>query len=101
MKDTDPRAWQHTVRSRVLIAAGLFVVWALAIEVRLVWLQVYQHDAMLAEATEQKDREVVLNPRRGDIVDRNGGLLAISVDADSINANPSKVEYPEELPDAV
>jgi cell division protein FtsI (penicillin-binding protein 3) len=101
MKETDPRAWQHTVRRRVLIAAGFFVVWALAIEVRLVWLQVYRHDAMVAEATEQKDREVVLNPRRGEIVDRNGGLLAISVDADSINANPSKVEYPDELADAV
>ena len=101
MKEADPKAWQHTVRRRMLLAAAVFAAWALAIEVRLVWLQIYRHDAMLSEAKEQKDRAVTLNPRRGDIVDRHGRTLAISVDAESINADPAKVEYPEELADAV
>ena len=100
MKEADPRAWQQTVRGRVLLAAALFAVWAVAIEARLVWLQVFRHEAMLAEAKEQKDRKVTLNPRRGDIVDRSGRLLAISVDAESVNADPSKVEHPEDLADA-
>jgi len=101
MKEVDPRAWQQTVRGRVLLAAALFAVWAVAIEARLVWLQAYRHQAMLAEAKEQKDRKVTLNPRRGDIVDRSGRLLAISVDAESVNADPSKVQYPEDLADAL
>ena len=50
MNEADPRAWQQTVRGRVLLAAALLAVWAAAIEARLVWLQVYQHEAMLAEA---------------------------------------------------
>ena len=36
MKEVDPRAWQQTVRGRVLLAAALFAVWAVAIEARLV-----------------------------------------------------------------
>jgi cell division protein FtsI (penicillin-binding protein 3) len=100
MKEADPRAWQRTVQSRVLIAAALFAVWALAIEARLVWLQVYRHEAMLAEAKEQKDRKITLEPRRGDIVDRNGRILAISVDAASICADPARVQDPEGLADA-
>jgi len=100
MKEADPRAWQQTVRGRVLLAAALFAAWAVAIEVRLVWLQVYQHDAMLTEAREQKDRKVVLSPRRGDIVDRRGSVLAISVDAVTICADPARVTDPEGLADA-
>jgi len=97
MKEVDPRAWQQTVRGRVLLAAALFAVWAVAIEARLVWLQVYRHEAMLAEAKNQKDRKVTLNPRRGDIVDRRGRVLAISVDAVTICADPAIVEDAERL----
>ena len=56
---------------------------------------------MLARGQGQKDREVTLNPRRGDIVDRSGRVLAISVDAESVYADPSEVENPAELADAV
>jgi len=101
MSEPDSRTWQKTVRDRVLIAAILFAVWALTIQARLVWLQVFQHDAMLSEAASQKNREFTLDPRRGDIVDRRGRTLAISVDAVSISAIPSRVEYPEDLADAV
>jgi len=100
MKEADPRAWQQTMRGRVLLAAALFAAWAVAIEARLVWLQVYRHDAMLAEAKEQKDRKDTLSPRRGDIVDRRGRMLAISVDAVTICADPARVKHPEDLADA-
>jgi cell division protein FtsI/penicillin-binding protein 2 len=101
MKDADPGAWQRTVRHRVLITAVLFAVWAVAIEARLVWLQVYRHDAMLAEANSQKDRTRKLMPRRGDIVDRNGRVLAISVDAVTLFGVPKKTDNPVALVDAV
>jgi len=101
MSEPDSRTWQKTMRDRALIAAVLFAVWALAIQARLVWLQVYQHDAMLSEAAAQKNRTLTLDPRRGDIVDRRGRTLAISVDAVSICAIPSQTEHPEALADAV
>ena len=94
MKEADPRAWQRALRGRVLIAAALFAVWAAGIQARLVWLQVHQHGAMLAEANALKDRTRVVRPRRGDIVDRRGRLLATSVDAVSICAIPKEIADP-------
>jgi cell division protein FtsI (penicillin-binding protein 3) len=101
MKEVDPRAWQHTVRGRVLVAAAVFAVWAAGIEARLVWLQVFRHDAMLVEATAQKNRTLTLEPRRGDIVDRNGRVLAISVDAVSICGIPNRIDDPAAVANAV
>jgi cell division protein FtsI (penicillin-binding protein 3) len=101
MSEPAARAWQTTVRDRVLIAAVLFAVWAVAIQARLVWLQVYQHDALQAEATSQKNRTLTLDPRRGDILDRRGRTLAMSVDAVSICAIPNKINRPAAVADAV
>jgi len=101
MKEADPRAWQRIVRNRVLAAAALFAVWALAIEGRLVWLQVFCHDDLLAEANAQKDRTRTLMPRRGDIVDRHGRVLAISVDAVTLNGAPKAIADPAAVAAAV
>lgn len=101
MKEADPRAWQRTVRARVLAAAALFAVWALVIEGRLVWLQIFCHDELVAEASVLKDRTRTLVPRRGDIVDRNGRVLAISVDALTISGLPKKITDPAAVAAAV
>lgn len=77
------------------MAALGFALWALAIESRLVWLQIVRHDALVAWATDQRQDEATVDPRRGDIVDRNGRTLALSVDADSIFAVPRDVKTPE------
>ncbi len=101
MNEANPNAWQQTMRGRVLFAAALLAVWAVAIEARLVWLQVYQHEAMVAEASAQKDRTRTLMPRRGDIVDRHGRILAISVDAVTICGMPKKIDDPAAVVNAV
>jgi cell division protein FtsI/penicillin-binding protein 2 len=85
----------------MLAVAALFAVWAVAIEGRLVWLQVYRHEAMLAEANTQKDRTRTLMPRRGDIIDRNGRVLAISVDAVTLCGVPKKIDDPVAVVNAV
>jgi cell division protein FtsI/penicillin-binding protein 2 len=101
MKEADPRAWQRTVRTRVLAAAALFAAWALMIEGRLVWLQIVCHDELVAEASSQKDRTRTLVPRRGDIVDRRGRVLAISVDAVTLLGLPKKIDDPAAVAAAV
>ena len=102
MKEADPRAWQQTVRGRVLLAAALFAVWAVAIEARLVWLQVYRHeaDARGGEGPEGPHGHAQPAARRHRR-SAAGALLAISVDAESVNADPSKVEYPADLAERV
>ena len=101
MADTSDRPWNATVRERVLLAAMLFATWGVAIEARLVYLQVYQHDVLQARAQNQVNRRTTLEPRRGDIVDRQGRTLALSVDAESICAVPSRIEDPAAVLEAV
>ena len=79
------------LKSRLMVAAGVLVLWALGIEVRLVVLQVLQHDQLVARAERQQMSTVLAPAKRGEIFDRNGRLLAYSVDADTIYAVPTEV----------
>jgi cell division protein FtsI (penicillin-binding protein 3) len=86
--------WRETVRSRLVVGAILFGVWTAAIEARLLYLQVFKQSEMAAMADKQRLNTLEAPARRGDILDRNGRVLAYSVDADSIFADPSEVEDP-------
>jgi cell division protein FtsI (penicillin-binding protein 3) len=77
-----------------MVAAGGLVLWALAIEARLVVLQVVQHEQMVARAERQQMSTIDAPAKRGEIYDRNGRLLAYSVDADTIYAVPTEVGDP-------
>ena len=101
MDEAVGQTWRSTVKGRVLVAALAFGLWAGAIETRLVWLQIVERDALVAWATNQRQRSAELAPRRGDIVDRAGRTLALSVDADSIYAVPRDVESPDNTARAV
>ncbi len=99
--DSPESTWQSIVRTRLFVIATVFVVWAVAVESRLVWLQVYQHDHFVTRAANQQKRTATVAPRRGDIVDRHGRPLAISVDADTIAAVPRDIDNPQATVDAV
>ena len=86
--------WRATMARRVGVAAGVFVVWAVAIEAKLVYLQVFQHAEFQERAREQQQQVTVEPAMRGDIVDRYGQILATSADADSIFAVPSEIDDP-------
>ena len=71
----DPH-WRPTLNSRLMVAAGILAAWALAIEGRLIVLQVLQHDQLIARAERQQMSTVPAPAKRGEIFDRNGRLLA-------------------------
>jgi cell division protein FtsI (penicillin-binding protein 3) len=77
-----------------MVAAGALVLWVTGIEARLVMLQVVQHDELVAKAERQQMSTVVAPAKRGEIFDRNGRLLAYSVDADTIYAVPTEITDP-------
>jgi cell division protein FtsI (penicillin-binding protein 3) len=79
------------LKSRLMVAAGALVLWALGIEARLVVLQVFQHDQLVARAERQQMSTVIAPAKRGEIFDRSGRLLAYSVDADTIYAVPTEI----------
>ena len=93
--------WRRVVRGRVLIAGIVLGIWTVGIEARLVYLQVISHDLYVTRQNEQKDRTLTLVPKRGEIVDRNGQILAYSVDADTIYAVPSQIENPTDTAKAL
>ena len=93
---TDPvdLSWRRTLKRRIAVAAAVCIAWAVAIEVRLVFLQIIEYDFLIKEAKKQQEDTVPLEPKRGDILDRDGGLLAFDVDADSVYGVPGKVKNP-------
>ena len=90
-----PTDWRRVIHRRVLVGAAAVAVWAVAIEGRLIYLQIIQHDVLLARAENQQLRTVKVPAKRGEILDRRGRVLAYSVDADSIVAVPTEVDEPE------
>ena len=97
MADQLDNSWRRTLKSRLAVATGVLVIWSVAIEARLVYLQVLQHDALLAAAEDQQLETIELEPKRGDILDRNGHLLAYNVDAESVWVVPGKVTNAKRL----
>jgi cell division protein FtsI (penicillin-binding protein 3) len=87
-----PADWRVTLKRRVRVAAALFVLWALAIESRLVYLQIVARAELAERAERQYSREVPAPGKRGDILDRHGRVLATSADADSIIAVPAVID---------
>lgn len=74
---------------------GLFLVAAwLGMAYRLVQVQVVQAADLAGQGLSQRLVTRDLAPQRGKIFDRNGELLAMTVEAQSIWANPGQVEDP-------
>ena len=94
MADKITPDWRSTVKDRLTVLAVIFACWTVAIVGRLFFLQVISHADLVARADRQQNRTVVVAAKRGEIYDRNGRLLAYSVDADTIYAVPSELTDP-------
>ena len=79
-------------RTRVLVI-GLTVAVAFGLIVaRLVWLQIVRHDELLAQAESNRTAIIPVVPNRGQIVDREGRVLATNYSAYTLEITPSQVE---------
>jgi cell division protein FtsI/penicillin-binding protein 2 len=58
---------------------------------RLVYLQVFRHDELAKLAQDNTQREFREAPRRGDILDAHGNLLATSIPVKTVCADPSLI----------
>jgi cell division protein FtsI (penicillin-binding protein 3) len=84
--------WRATLRRRLGVAASVLLLWSIAIEARLVYFQVVEHDSLVAAAERQQSRTIDAPAKRGEIVDRRGRMLAYSVDSDTVYAVPSEIQ---------
>jgi cell division protein FtsI/penicillin-binding protein 2 len=85
------------IRRALLLLAILGAAFA-GLGYRLVDLQIFRHDELSAKAQHNTQREFRQAPRRGDILDANGNILATSVAVKTVCADPSLVGN---QPDAV
>ncbi len=88
----NPSPWRRALRGRVLVAAALFAIWGTIIEARLVQLQVFDRQELQLRAERQRRRTVPVLPKRGEILDRHGKVLARSVEQDAIVAIPTEIK---------
>jgi cell division protein FtsI (penicillin-binding protein 3) len=86
--------WRTTLKRRLAVAAGAFLLWAVAIEARLIYFQVFAHADLVAAARNQQSRSIDVAAKRGEILDRRGRILARSVDADTVYAVPPDIKNP-------
>lgn len=96
MSDRTASDWRGTLKRRLFVAFGALTLWAVAIEARLVHLQVIQYDELAARAEGQHSRTRDIPEKRGEILDRYGRVLAYSVDAESIYAVPPELGDPDQ-----
>ncbi len=83
-----------TSRNRVALLALAVAVGAAAIGFRLYQLQWLHADELKAQARRQHEQQIEIEGKRGNIVDRFGRELAVSLETFSLFAHPWKVQDP-------
>ncbi|MFH1710420.1 MAG: penicillin-binding transpeptidase domain-containing protein [bacterium] len=89
----------NRTRAKEFLAYSILIFAILAF--RLFYIQLIKHEFYLNKSFEQSLRIITLSPDRGDIYDRNGSLLATSINAFSVFANPSEIRNKFEAADAI
>lgn len=86
------------LRSRFHLTVFLVFVWTMALALRLVYVQVLQHDYYVERANKQRQSVITLDPDRGRIVDNKGRELAVSISMDSVYGIPEETRgFPQTL----
>lgn len=70
----------------------LLVVLLLVVAARLVWLQIIEGPDLAAKAASVYTSSVPLTAKRGTIYDRNGNVLAVSVESRTLYCNPEVID---------
>ena len=82
---------QNRVHVRLLIVAGVALLWTTGVFGRLSYLELIKHGEYLARAQRQQQRTIEITPKRGIIYDRNMRALAMSVPVKSAFAVPVEI----------
>ena len=92
MKKTSPKKW---LQVRIALICCFFTLLFGAIIIRGYQLQIIEQDELKKIIYGQYLKLVKLPPKRGTIYDRNKRVLAQSLEADSLYANPGKIKDKE------
>lgn len=89
----ESRKW---MKFRIAMMLAFFLVLFIALASRAFQLQILSGKALKTLAKKQHTQTLQLQPERGIIFDRNGEKMAATIMADSVCADPSKIDNPGE-----
>ncbi len=84
----------QAIFTRFMIVVGFFILWLGGIGIRLVYLQVSQHEELKERALRTRQDVKQTKMLRGSILDRNGRALAMSVRVKTLYADPVSIDDP-------
>lgn len=87
----DTRKEIDRFQGRVVVVQWLVLICFLLLATRLLYLQVFRHDDLMAQAESNRTAVLPTVPPRGNIFDRNGLVLANNYSAYTLEITPSKV----------
>jgi len=101
MFEFKPRQEQRRITQRVWVA-GAFVLCCFALLTWRLWvLQVQRYEGLTARAEHNRIAVIPVPPRRGEIFDRNGKVLAHNVRDYTLTVVPAQADKPEQLLDTL
>jgi len=92
---------ESDIRRRVKVLSFILAGWGVIVAARLVQVQVLGHARAKEAVLNQARSRVKIEPRRGNILDRSGEILACSLPAPSVAIRPVDKETPAQERDKV
>lgn len=86
--------WEESQRIRATMLVVLFMLAFVVLFGRAVHLAVIKHDQLVELANQMHGTRINLAKPRGEILDRNGVLLAVRITAETVFAEPRRVKEP-------
>lgn len=84
--------YHNKVKKRTMLVFFLLLLWICVIIFRLTQFQIIEHSQFESKILEQNQNTEPINPKRGNIYDRNGTILAISLPRKSVAYTASQDE---------
>lgn len=78
-------------KMRLIVLLAVFTLLGIVLLGRVAYWQFAQGDRLQKEAIEQQTRDRVIESKRGQILDRNGKVLAISATVETVTCTPREV----------
>jgi cell division protein FtsI (penicillin-binding protein 3) len=91
VRKASPSQQVERVRWRGAVLLALFALGAVALESRILYLQLVNKEFLAAQANDRHLRTVEISAHRGSLTDRDGEPLAVSTPVDTIVGNPREL----------
>ena len=85
------RDFRSLLRFRLILIASIFILYGTALGARLFFLQIINHEELVAQSEKQYAATTKSVYGRGTIFDRNQNGLAMNIEVESVYITPSKI----------